>query len=135
MIFSFSISAAAPVLFAEDAASTEDAENDDPVPYEEEEFPSWVTGLRRAEIILFGSYPITLLAAQLVYGLVRFGINGFAVEYAPQPFAGGSAVAYTQDEIIGMALSAAGVSLVIAFVDNIVFKKQMEKKALKNKSP
>ncbi|TFG61895.1 MAG: hypothetical protein E4H36_09350 [Spirochaetales bacterium] len=106
-----------------------------PEPYEEEEFPDWALSLRRGEIILIGSYPITFLATSLVYGLVRFGINSFEPTYAPQPFAGAGAVPLSQDEIAGIAVGAASVSLIIAVIDYFIFRKETEKKRLPESSP
>lgn len=39
-------------------------------PYEEEEFPLWSYKLRRAEILFFGSFVITMAVASLSYSLV-----------------------------------------------------------------
>lgn len=107
----------------------------EPAPYEEDEFPPWALSLRRGEIILLGSYPITLLVSSLTYSLIRFGINGFAVEYAPPPFSGAGAVPFTQDEIIGVTVAAAGASLIVAIIDYFVFKDQEKKKAVRAAGP
>lgn len=107
----------------------------EPAPYEEDEFPPWALSLRRGEIILIGSYPITLLVSSLTYSLIRFGINGFAVEYAPPPFSGAGAVPFTQNEIIGVTVAAAGVSLIIAVIDYFVFDNQQKKKSVQAADP
>ena len=54
-------------------AQTESAGDDEtPVPYDPEEFPQWARDLRRGEIVATGSFPLTLLASRLLYGLGRF---------------------------------------------------------------
>lgn len=45
----------------------------EPVPYDQDEFPLWARKVRRAEVVFFGSVPITFLASTLGYSLYRLG--------------------------------------------------------------
>lgn len=42
-------------------------EDNNPVPYEKEEFPQWSHDLRRGEIILLGSLPLVFMLSNLAY--------------------------------------------------------------------
>lgn len=78
----------------------------DYVPYEKEEFPEWTMELRRAEIIFFGSFVVTLPISIAAYNIGKsFGMPApdNQVIQALYQFAG-----------------AAGLSLLIAGVDWII---------------
>ncbi|MDC7124369.1 MAG: hypothetical protein PQJ46_02300, partial [Spirochaetales bacterium] len=44
-------------------------DSDDPVEYEEDEFPEWLKTIRRTEIVFAGSIPITLMVSSLAFTL------------------------------------------------------------------
>ncbi len=94
----------------------------DAEPYEEEEFPQWARDLRRAEIIGFGSLPITLLASRLVYGFGRFLFASIAAgeidpNYLPPLFAPPGAVPLSRSDNVRIVIGAASISAVIAIID------------------
>ena len=75
-------------------------------PYKREEFPEWTMELRRAEILFFGSFAITLPVTVAAYNIGKsFGM--------PTP----------ENEALGALYQfagAAGLSLIIAGVDWII---------------
>ncbi|MEM9424168.1 MAG: hypothetical protein AAF975_05200 [Spirochaetota bacterium] len=52
------------------AQSTNSNNNFNPVPYGDDEFPTFLQDLRRFEVVLLGSIPITLLLDSLVYDII-----------------------------------------------------------------
>ena len=60
----FAICIALPVQAQESAG-------DEYEPYREDEFPQWMHDLRRAEVVLIGSFPVTLLLTTLAYEILR----------------------------------------------------------------
>ncbi len=79
-------------------------------PYEKDEFPEWTMELRRAEIIFFGSFVITLPVAMAAYNIGKsFGM--------PTPDSDALAMVY-------QFAGAAGLSLAIAGIDWIIGKVQ-----------
>ncbi|MCK7480367.1 MAG: hypothetical protein M0C28_26285 [Candidatus Moduliflexus flocculans] len=56
-----------------------------PEPYGPDEFPSWLTGARRFEIISLGAFPILLFYTRVAFDLRRWVGNGFDATYAPWP--------------------------------------------------
>jgi hypothetical protein len=101
-------------------ASTVCSEEAAPDPYEPEEFPDWLRSLRRAEIVALGSFPISFFITSLSYGMIRYGINGFSPQYRPWIFAPPNAVDLTTNEKLGVILSAAGLSIIVAVIDLIL---------------
>ena len=90
-----------------------------PAPYEEDEFSQWMHDLRRAEIVLIGTLPLTLFVSNIGFQLVRYAVNEFEPEYAPSlSGAGGSAL--TETEKAGVLLGAVSASLVISVIDFII---------------
>ena len=101
-------------------AQEQDSEETDPEDYTVEEFSPFLSDLRRAEIILFGSFPITLFLSLEVYDTYRFIKNDRNYQYAPWPFRPPDAAGYSNPENIGILLSAASVSLLIAVADYLI---------------
>lgn len=76
-------------------------------PYQEDEFPLWTYKLRRAEILFFGSFVITMAVASLGYNLV---VNAGWVPRA-------------KDDLSALLIQgsiAGGLSLGIAVADYII---------------
>lgn len=96
------------------------AETHVPAPYEDEEFPGWLRDLRRAEVVLVGSFPFALFFAFETYDTYRFFSNDMDPSYSPWPLRPGSAQFYTPDEKKWVAVSAVSLSLVIAATDFII---------------
>ncbi|MEW5814278.1 MAG: hypothetical protein AB1798_02640 [Spirochaetota bacterium] len=93
-----------------------------PEEYSPDEFPTWLKDLRRAEIILIGSVPVTLLFSSVFYQLFRYAKNGFTQEYAPSLFAGPVAVPLSEPEKRGVLIAGISISGFIALMDFIIGK-------------
>jgi hypothetical protein len=96
-----------------------------PEPYSPDEFPGWARDLRRGEIIALGSFPVVLLLANVGYDAVRFGRESLRAgewnyTYAPWFFGPPDKPPLTEDERIGVILTAAGMSVGVALVDFII---------------
>ncbi len=94
----------------------------DAEPYEENEFPPWARDLRRAEIVAFGSFPVALLAARLLYGFGRFFAASIAAgelssAYLPPLVAPPGAVPFDRRDNARVLVGAASLSVIIAVVD------------------
>ncbi len=92
----------------------------DPEEYSEQEFSPFLRDLRRAEIIMLGTFPVTLFLSLEAYDIYRFATSGGAPEYAPWPFRPPGAVGYTGKENLGMFLAAISTSVLIAAADYII---------------
>lgn len=91
-------------------------------PYEQEEFPQWALDLRRAEIVAFGSLPISLLASRLLYALARFTyksieLGTFARAYLPPSIGPPDVVPLGRDESAWVVVGAISISSIIAVID------------------
>lgn len=92
-------------------------------PYTRDEFPDWALGLRRSEVLFFGSLPITLFASHLGFDMGRYVSGGFRAEDAPliAPVSGGAMLSREEQlQRIGVAL---GLSLCIVLIDYILGKR------------
>jgi hypothetical protein len=96
------------------------AETHVPAPYEAEEFPGWLKDLRRAEVILVGSFPFTLFFTFETYDTYRFFANGMDPSFSPWPLRPGSAQVYTDDEKKKVLVTAVSLSLLIAVTDYVI---------------
>ncbi len=97
-------------------------ENNEPVPYEDDEFPVWAQKLRRAEIIMFGSIPLTILLSYFSYRIIRFGIHDWDTNY--RPFGNPSSPDFTTREHVGILITASSISVVIAIIDYAIGRAQ-----------
>jgi hypothetical protein len=91
-----------------------------PKEYEKEEFPPFLRALRRGEIILFGTFPISLFLTFEVYDLGRYFAYGQQLAYAPWPFRPPNAEAYSSEDNRNVLLIAASVSLALAITDYVI---------------
>ena len=69
-----------------------------------------------------GSFPFTYLFVNLGFDLVRFGISGFDLSYAPWPFRNQTSAAVSGSERIARVATALGSSIVIGLLDAIFSK-------------
>jgi hypothetical protein len=88
-----------------------------PQPYSPDEFQTWMKEAWRAEAVFVGSFPFTLFATLEAYDTVRYVSNSFGPGYAPWPFGSGTAVSYSAEETIWLAVSAISLSMVISGID------------------
>ena len=115
-------------VFAADTKSTT------PEPYEEDEFPSWLKDLRRAEIITLGAMPFITLNTSLCYSFGNYAFHKFDSDYFVNPFAQGSDTSsYTSGEQAGILLTSLGICLGIGITDFIVHsvKRSNQKKKMR----
>jgi hypothetical protein len=104
-----------------------------PEEYEEEEFSPALKALRRGEIILFGSFPLTLFLSYETYDIYRFFANDRLPQYRPWPVRPPDAVDYEDWETAGVLVSAVSVSLALALSDYLIGK-VLERRAAKRRS-
>ena len=102
----------------------QDAQTDTPIPekYREEEFSPAARNLRRAEIILFGSIPLTVFLSLEVYDSYRFlrrrvTDGQWDLAYAPWPLRSATAAEYEKGESIGVLVAAVSLSALLAVAD------------------
>jgi hypothetical protein len=91
--------------------------------YTEEEFSPSLRNLRRAEIVMLGSFPLTLFVSLEFYDIYRyvsFRGDPDQYRYAPWPFRPPDAAGYSATENLGIFVSALSVSFLIAVADYIV---------------
>lgn len=115
-------------VFAADTKSTT------PEPYEEDEFPSWLKDLRRAEIITLGAMPFITLNTSLCYSFGNYAFHNFDSDYFLNPFTQGSDTSsYTSGEQAGILLTSLGICLGIGITDFIVHsvKRSNQKKKMR----
>ena len=115
-------------VFAADTKSTT------PEPYEEDEFPSWLKDLRRAEIITLGAMPFITLNTSLCYSFGNYAFHNFDSDYFLNPFAQGSDTSsYPSGEQAGILLTSLGICLGIGITDFIVHsvKRSNQKKKMR----
>ncbi len=96
------------------------AQDHTPKPYSPDEFNTWMKKTFRAEAILVGSVPFTLFLSLEFYDTLRYASNGFNPSYAPWPFGSASAVTYSGEETLWIALSAVSLSVVISGIDFLI---------------
>jgi hypothetical protein len=102
------------------ASVAAEAQDHTPQPYSPDEFQSWMRDSYRAEAIFVGSFPFTLFATLEAYDTVRYVSNGFNPSYAPWPLGSGTAVSYSAEETLWLAVSAVSLSMVISGVDYLI---------------
>jgi hypothetical protein len=98
-------------------------EGTEPVEYGEDEFSPFLRSLRRGEIIMLGSFPLTLFMTLEAFDIYRFIDNRDepdSYRYAFWPYRSPDPAPYRSGEITGIVVTALSASLVIAVVDYIV---------------
>jgi hypothetical protein len=89
--------------------------------------PLWLKDLRRAEIVAFGSFPLTIFWTIFFMDLYRTASHGWDDRYAPWPFKGAGAVGMTNQEIAAMFTIAVSSSLAIAVADHFILRYRRSK--------
>jgi hypothetical protein len=113
------------VLALPAAAQQADAGDGEPEEYEEEEFSPILRDLRRAEIVMFGSFPITLFLTLEAFDIYRY-IDHYGdsdvYRYTPWPYRSPDPAPYSSGEIAGILVTAVSASMLIAAADYIIGK-------------
>jgi hypothetical protein len=93
--------------------------------YEEDEFSPFLRNLRRGEIVMLGSFPLTLFLTLEAFDIYRYIENYGTSEsyrYAFWPYRSPDPAPYSSGEIAGVIVTALSASLIIALADYIVGK-------------
>ena len=98
----------------------------DAEPYNQKSIPQWVKDMRRGEIITLGSWPFTTLMVSLSYSFAMFASHDWDSSYFRNPFSS-SGEGYSFDEIKGILLTSAAISVGIGVTDLIVQVVKREK--------
>ena len=105
-----------------------------PEEYQEKEFSRGLKALRRGEVILFGSFPLTLFLSYETYDIYRYFANDRLPQYRPWPARPPDAVAYQDWETAGVLITAVSLSLSLALTDYLIGK-AIERRTAKRRSP
>lgn len=128
LIFTFIFSIFSQNIFAE--------ASDAPIPYGDNEFPSWVENFRRTEIITFGSMPFVTIGVTLVYSFYNLATHDFNGAYFINPFTKENSL--TRDEQIGIIVASSLVSLGIGLTNltiNLIKENIAKKRNLQTLQP
>jgi hypothetical protein len=112
--------ACAAVLVTAFAAGTVSAQEHVPQPFSPDEFQQWMKDSWRAEAVFFGSFPFSLFVTLEVYDSIRYVSNKFNPSFAPWPLGSGTAVSYSAQETLWLAVSAVSISMLISGIDYLI---------------
>ena len=98
-----------------------------PEEYEESEFHPVLRDIRRAEVILVGSYPFAVLFTRLYIDFYNYASSGFSRSESPSLFGGSENTARTSDETGKLLLSALFVSAAVSAADFFIGRIKAEK--------
>lgn len=87
----------------------------EPLPYQDVEFPDWAHDVRRFEVILFGSFPLTYILTSLAYEVTMYAGSGFNSEFS-------LASQKSQNDLKILLITSASLSGAIAIADLIIGK-------------
>ncbi|GHV87920.1 hypothetical protein AGMMS50267_02800 [Spirochaetia bacterium] len=93
------------------------------------EFPLWARDLRRADIILFGSFPFMFFTATFAIDTYRWQQHWDDRRYAPWPIKSPGAVSLTIDEYKIALSAAAGGAVLAALADYLIIRVKRAKAA------
>ena len=94
-----------------------------PKPYEEKEFPQWLKDLRRAEVVMVGSFPFTIFLAIEIFDFYRLATHDFDMQYyAPWPLKGPDQLPFEEEEKINILITAVSLSICLAIADYIIVR-------------
>jgi len=92
----------------------------EPEEYQEDEFSPFLKELRRGEIIMLGSLPLSIFLAIETYEIYRYVQHDRDPDYTPWPFRKHGGVPFSTTESRGIFISALGFSFLIAAIDFII---------------
>ena len=101
--------------------ASQDGENGQYEPYEDDEFPRWMHIARRAEVVFFGSFPITMLLSSLTYEGVRFSYELITQTPGIERSSFGN---FSPDERNGLIISGLSFSAIITIIDLVIELRQ-----------
>ena len=119
------IVAAVLVLALPGFAQQTEAESTEPQEYVQDEFSPFLRDLRRGEIIMLGSLPLTLFLTLEVFDIYRFIDNygtSESYKYGFWPIRSPDPEPYSSGEIAGIVVTALSASALIALADFIIGK-------------
>jgi hypothetical protein len=90
--------------------------------------PQWVKDLRRAEIVAFGSLPLTIFWTSFAIDMYRYGTHDWDTRYAPWPIKSSGAIDMTTSEMKMMFGIAISSSVLLAVADHIIVRYKRSKK-------
>jgi hypothetical protein len=99
------------------------AESTEPEEYAEDEFSPFLRNLRRGEIIMLGSFPLTLFLTLEGFDIYRYIVHygePESYQYVFWPNRSSSPAPYSSGEIAGIVVTALSASLLIAVTDYII---------------
>jgi hypothetical protein len=96
------------------------AQEHQPQPYSPDEFQGWMKDLYRAEVVFFGSLPLTLFLSLESYDLYRYFNTGLDPTYAPWPFNTGNTINLSTREAGFVIATSVGLSLSVAVLDFMI---------------
>ena len=106
-------------IFAQQAVEADT----EPQEYGEDEFSPFLRNLRRGEIVMLGSFPLTLFLTLEVFDIYRF-IDNYGTpdsyKYVFWPYRSSDPAPYSPREKTGILVTALSASLVIAVADYII---------------
>ena len=111
------------LLAAPLCAQDSEEQSTEPVEYAEDEFSPFLRSLRRGEIVMLGSFPLTLFLTLEGFDIYRFAVNygePDAYRYTFWPYRYADPAPYSSGEIAGILVTALSASLLIAVADYIV---------------
>lgn len=117
------------LIFSTFSETDDDYEDLVPEEYGEDEFHPILRDIRRAEVILIGSFPFTVLFSSLGFELYDYASSGF--DSASAPFSGAEGVR-SGDETKKILLTALCISAAITITDFIIGKVKAKKANEKN---
>ena len=111
-----------------------DTTYDDLIPeeYEKEAFPQALRDLRRAEVILVGSFPLSVLFSKIGLEVYDYAASGFNSQNTPSILSGGGDSEKSSNSVEKVLITALCVSASITVLDFI--KGKIKKSKGKNKS-
>ena len=92
----------------------------EPEEYQEDEFSPFLKELRRGEIIMLGSLPLSIFITIEAYDIYRYVQHDNDPAYTPWPFRKHGGVPFSSPESKGIFVSALGLSFLIAVTDYII---------------
>ncbi|MDR2482082.1 MAG: hypothetical protein LBD08_00440 [Treponema sp.] len=84
--------------------------------------PQWLLDLWRADIVFFGSFPLTYFWSATFVDTYRASQHNWDARYLPWPAKSAGAVSMTEDEHIITIAAAAGGSLLAALIDHLIIR-------------